>query len=239
MRETLFRFKHFNCHHGKSSMKIGVDAVLIGAWADVTGKQILDVGTGCGVIALMCAQRNQAASIFAIDIDFDSIIEAKGNFVRSPWSDRIRVTFDDFINHSDNIPGSNYDLIISNPPYFNSGITDPDTPRLVARHQAQLCPDALIRYSRKMLSEKGRLAMIVPLQQKSNLIEFGSNHGMYIRRFCEVRDYPGAPVKRIMLEFATEGSEYPEGTELIMFKAPFGEPTDNYRELCKDFYLKF
>lgn len=239
MRETLFRFKHFNCHHGNSSMKIGVDAVLLGAWADTAGKRILDVGTGCGVIALMCAQRNPEAQIFAIDIDNDSIIEANANFDLSPWNDRLKAVFEDFTNLSAEIPDSDYDLIISNPPYFNSGVADPDTPRLVARHQGVLSPKTLLQHAGPLLSPDGRLAMIVPADQAHDLINDARSHGLYLRRACNVRDYPDAPYKRTMLEFETEVKGHKEGNELTMFNAPFGEPTDQYHKLCKDFYLKF
>ena len=113
MRESLFHFKKFSCHHGLGSIKIGVDAVLIGAWADVSHVvHALDVGTGCGVIALMLAQRNDTALIDAIDIDADAIGQANQNFKESPWSDRLKASLERY----NDILLKQYDLIISHPP---------------------------------------------------------------------------------------------------------------------------
>ena len=134
MRKSFFRFKKFACSHGAGSMKIGVDA-----------------GTGCGVIALMCAQRNPASDILAIDVDDSSVMEARENFSMSPWSGRLEAMHEDF-NH---ISLKDVDLIISNPPYFNSGISSPDTPRLMARHQSDLSPHVLLTKGKDMLSERG------------------------------------------------------------------------------------
>ncbi|MDE5713403.1 MAG: methyltransferase, partial [Muribaculaceae bacterium] len=89
MKDGLFHFKKFSVSHTRSSMKVGVDGVLIGAWASTCAGDILDAGTGCGVIALMLAQRNPDSKVLAIDVDKPSIDEASENFINSPWGDRI------------------------------------------------------------------------------------------------------------------------------------------------------
>lgn len=216
-------------------MKIGVDAVLLGAWADVSGsRRILDAGTGCGVIAMMCAQRNADALVEAIDIDAASVEEANANFSLSPWPERLKARLEDFSA----ISRCDYDLIVSNPPYFNSGITDPDTPRLVARHQGTLSPAELIKRGSLHLAQSGRLAMIVPADQHRELVDVARRAGLFTRRSCLVRGHAGAPAKRILLEFSRLPVAAPEERELILETAP-NVPTEEYRTLCKDFYLKF
>lgn len=237
MRETKFRFKHFDCEHGRSSMKIGVDAVLLGAWADMTGKSILDVGTGCGVIALMCAQRNSDARIKAIDIDPESIKEAERNFQRSPWSSRLcsyQLSYESVVNES-------FDLIISNPPYFNSGIEHPDSSRLIARHQSVLNPAFLLIHGSDLLNERGRISLIVPYGQKEELLKTAQLAGLTLRRACKVKGHFNAPFKRIMMEFYKGEIQHNFDLQIeeLYLEDPIGTPSYQYRALCKDFYLKF
>lgn len=230
-----FRFKKFECSHGLGAMKIGVDAVLVGAWADVSrARRILDVGTGCGVIALMCAQRNPEATIDAIDIDPASVGEATANFAMSQWSPRLKASLEDFSR----IERACYDLIVSNPPYFNSGIDAPDTPRLRARHQGVLSPAVLLEKGVRLLSEAGKIAMIVPYEQTEVLMETAAGCGLHPVRTFVVKGHANAPAKRAMLEFSRVANGAPVNTELVLESAPC-VPTDAYRELCKDFYLKF
>lgn len=225
-------------------MKIGVDGVLIGSWADCSGERILDVGTGCGVIALMMAQRNPDAQVYAIDIDKDSIAEAKENFHNSPWEDRLHASVCSF----NKIRATDYgpvDLIVSNPPFFDSGVTEFISSRIKARHQGDLSPFSLLDLSGGLLTENGRLAMIVPYVFLEKLIAYGKANGFYLSRWTGVRNNCTSQVKRVMLEFSNgnpdgngdliESGELPI---LTMF-AESGEPTDEYRLLGREFYLKF
>ena len=118
-REKIFRFKQFEVVNDRTAMKVGTDGVLLGAWCPVAeARRVLDVGTGCGVIALMVAQRNRQALIEGIDIDQDSIAEARLNFANSPWNNRLTAIEGDF---NDMDGDARYDLIVSNPPYFTNG----------------------------------------------------------------------------------------------------------------------
>lgn len=264
MSKELFRFKQFECRHAQSSMKIGVDAVLIGAWVDVVNRQkILDVGTGCGVIAMMCAQRNSNASIVGIDIDEKSIGEAKLNFLNSPWSNRLSAVNKNYISILDD---EKFDLIISNPPYFDSGVNEPDTPRLRARHKDVLSPENLLKYGNRHLSENGIIAMIIPYEQGTMLIDYALKCGFILRRGIVVKGREELPPKRILLEFNkdTGGTSKEDelqiklratqavnnhisddikhlisGLEILILEEKIGIPTHQYKMLCKDFYLKF
>lgn len=235
-KKGVFQFKQFSCHHYRSAMRIGVDGVLTGAWCDVTGHRILDVGTGCGLIALMCAQRNPDALIDAVEIDEASVVEAKGNFQESPWSDRLNVIQCSFMDYN---PDARYDLIVSNPPYFNSGVDAEESSRMRARHEGELSPALILRHGRDLLTPTGRIAMVVPHLRAGEIIEEAGKVLMALRRRTDVKGNPASPYKRTLLEFSVaDGSVGPQCDELILEES-IGVPTAAHRALCHDFYLKF
>lgn len=237
MNDGLFHFKHFSVAHSHSSMKVGVDGVLIGAWADCQGDSILDVGTGCGFIALMMAQRNSKAEIMAIDVDEGSIAESEDNFGNSPWARRLEARK---IPYSGIVDSGEYrfDRIVSNPPFFDSGVTDFSSSRNVARHQGELSPSVLIASASRILSGAGKLAMIMPSEFCGNMLRQGLDSGLHPSRVCFVRGNPRKNPKRVMLEFSMINNGEPRQTLLTMFDGT-GNPTEEYLSLCHDFYLKF
>lgn len=236
MEEEVFKFKNFDVRHGKGSMKVGVDAVLLGSWAGMNPKSILDVGTGSGVISLILAQRFPEAEITGIDIDIPSIEEASLNFKESPWPERLRAELSSFPEDL-LINNKKYDLIVSNPPFFKSGIKNPSTQREKARHQATLSIYSLIENSKVLLTEKGRLSMIFPLEYEENIKEQEKKSGLNLNRLCRIRDREGKKGKRVMMEFSREKIADCRVEELILFEG--GIPTDDYKRLCRPFYLKW
>lgn len=242
MKERLFKFKQFSVHHSQSAMKVGVDGVLVGAWADASGQRVLDAGCGCGMIALMVAQRNPAAVVDAVDIHAPSVDEANLNFSLSPWGNRLRARVADF---NDLASGQGqYDLIVSNPPFFDSGVAEPETPREVARHTAGLSPLTLAELSAALLEPGGRLCLITVAGTEENIAAAASRHGLARARLCRVTDHEGAPCKRVLMEFVkTDGTDpehdpVPQVTDLVMFN-PDKTPTEGYRALTGPFYLHF
>ena len=255
MKERLFRFKQFSVSHKDSAMKVGVDGVLTGAWASVEGKRILDAGCGCGLIALMMAQRAPESIITAIDVDRPSVMEARRNVGLSPWPDRISVEEISF----DALPGK-FDHIVSNPPFFDSGISAPSTAREISRHQGTLSPNSLIAKAPLMLNPGGLLTLIAPAEMADKLKTAAHERGMELRRVCYVRDNPSAQEKRVLMElmFGREGfpvkidsgeatlyenkdighSAETREEHLILFDSS-GVPSEAYRCLCSPFYLKF
>lgn len=225
-------------------MKVGVDGVLVGAWADVAGvASILDAGTGCGVISLMMAQRAPQAEVLAIDADHASVMEAQSNFEASPWRDRLEAQLVSFEQLADSCH-HDFDLIVSNPPYFSSGIITPDSRRLSARHQGKLSPLALLSGGKKLLKEKGRVVMIIPADQTDSLVEDAMRLNFGLRRITLVRGHSSAPLKRALLDFAyrpTSDMELvaPKDADLLTLEESPGIPTHDYIALCRDFYLKF
>ncbi|MCH5240633.1 MAG: methyltransferase [Muribaculaceae bacterium] len=238
METSVFRFKEFRVEHSRSSMKVGVDAVLLGAWAVSIKKEpyILDVGTGCGVIALMLAQRYPAATIQGIDIDEASISEAQTNINNSPWGSRLSAALkrfpEDILNSS-----QRYDLIVSNPPFFDSGVKNPTTPREKARHQAALSPYSLIENSPSLLNTGGSLCMIIPYEILAKVMKLVEEKGLCVNKVCYVKNNIKRPVKRVMIEigFPKEKEDNVEVEHLILFEN--GEPTPAYRALTGIFYL--
>lgn len=234
MKERLFRFKQFAVDHTRSAMKVGVDGVLIGSWARVdNAASILDVGSGCGLIALMCAQRNHRAAIYGVEIENEAIQESRRNISSSPWSDRVEIIG----GNAADVDLRDIDLVISNPPYFNSGIETVSTERELARHCGSLNPLSVIDIASRVCSSDGRIAMIYPVDSHSRVEEYARTKGWNTARLCRVRGHEAAPVKRALVEFSRVSREV-EITELVLEKSP-GQPTDEYRRLCRDFYLKF
>ena len=234
-----FRFKKFAVSHHRSAMKVGVDGVLIGCWASVEGAgSILDVGAGCGVISLIMAQRAPRARIVGIEVDVASATEAMENVMASPWPDRVSVIEGSF---PDDLTGTRFDLIVSNPPYFDSGVRDAVTPREIARHQGALSPSVILGAAPRFLNQGGSVAMVVPLEVSPAVIKVASDAGFTLVRRCLVRGHASAPFKRVLLQWRLqEGSPAgeTEETSLTLEETP-GHPTEDYRLLCRDFYLKF
>ncbi len=233
-REKVFRFKRFAVLNDRTAMKVGTDGVLLGAWCNVEGvNRVLDVGTGCGVIALMVAQRNNHAMIDAIDIDHDAIEEANVNFGNSPWSDRLKADVQDFNTMQG---GDKWDLIVSNPPYFTNGVLPTGDARTLARHTHTLTYRQLIDGSSRHLSENGWLAFISPIEVKSEIIEAAAFASLPVKRLVTVIPVEGAAPKRILWQLSRRDAPYLEETLTIAHSD--GTFTREYIELTGDFYLK-
>ena len=166
----MFRCKQFNINDNGATMKIGNDAIMLGAIAQpsLLPQHILDIGTGCGILALMMAQRFLIANITAIDIDWQTIQVAAANFENSPWSNRLyalNVPLQDFATKSDR----QYNLIISNPPYFTNSLRNNDPRKALARHDDNLTLQQLFKASSHLLAPDGTLAMQPPLRPSQAL----------------------------------------------------------------------
>ena len=233
-REKKFRFKQFEVLNDRTAMKVGTDGVLLGAWCPVEGaRRVLDVGTGCGVIALMIAQRNSEAFIEGIDIDEAAIEEATINFAASPWHDRLISLLQDF-NDLDGI--ESYDLIVSNPPYFTNGVLPTGDARTMARHTHSLTYRQLIDGATRLLSSEGILAFISPTDAESEITETAAFASLPIRRRTRVIPVEGADAKRTL--WLMSHGEMPYQEETLTIAHHDGTFTREYIELTGAFYLK-
>ncbi len=236
----MFKFKQFSIIQDASAMKVGTDGVLIGAWAGCykTDKKkflkILDVGTGTGLIALMLAQRFNNARIFGIDIDEIAIEEALRNVQNSPWSNRINVEKVALQEMKE----EEFDMIVSNPPFFVDSKKNPDTRLAIARHTDTLPIDELLLHSSRLLSKEkdASISLILPPETARQALRFAALRGLFCWRFVGVKTRSSKPVKRVLLEFGKTPLNNIEECEVIM-QHDDGRKTDWYRLLTADFYL--
>lgn len=233
--DTIFRFKKFHVKHELSAMKVGTDGVLLGAWMDIsTSTSILDIGSGSGLISLMAAQRCNA-KITAIEIDPIAANEAKENISASPWADRITIINDDFISWVKNNSTAKYDHIVSNPPFFSNGIIAADCNRAMARHGNGLDYNAIISAAPFLLSKKGQLSLISPVNRKDDIIFFANMAKMNISRLTEVSSIDGQSPIRLLWELSIASPK--TVSQKLSIRKNGTEYSDEYMNLTKDFYL--
>lgn len=232
-----FHFKQFKVYQDNCAMKVGTDGVLLGAWCTCdVANTILDVGTGTGIIPLMLAQRNSTANITAIEIDVRAAHQAKENIEISSWSNRISIyskSYQEFAKTNQ----SKFDLITCNPPFFprqKFTIAKGDR-RAQARNTIALPFDVLIKLSKKLLTDQGKLALIIPKSEHKQIAKIISQNKLYIQRFTKVRPTAKKAIHRHLLEIVRYDSIIME-QELIIQKGGRNEFTNAYIKLTKDFY---
>jgi len=217
-------------------MKVGTDGVLLGAWTFTEScNTILDVGTGTGLIALMLAQRSKA-SIDAIDIDRDAVVQTSGNISSSVFANRIHVhhiSFEEYVTATSN----QYDLIVSNPPYFVESLKSPDTKKNLARHTDTLPLSLLLSKGKSLLTPNGRIAVILPSQREKELREIAVENGLNIIRKTDVISTPNALPKRLLVELSANLS-IPCISDSFVIEESRHQYSADYIKLTKDFYLK-
>lgn len=229
----MFRFKEFTVKHDRSSMKVGTDSVILGAWCDVSqARTALDVGTGCGIIALMLAQRNANLQVDAIDIDHDSVTQATENFSDSPWSNRLNATEQDFITLE---VGKKYDLIVSNPPFFTNGILPCGEARINARHTVTLTYHSLLSKAKTLLKSEGKIAIVAPDDCLKEILNACDDNHLFISKLTHIKTSPNKSPKRVLCEITQEPNKTTSATLIITDLD--NEYTEEFRNLCRSFYL--
>ena len=242
-RSEGFQFRQFYLRHDRCAMKVGTDGVLLGAWAPVpTGDgthrvHILDVGTGCGLIARMLMQRCPHAEVEGIDIDEAAVEQACENGVRAycsslqEWKmENGKWTNDKWQN------GKCYDLVVSNPPYFRNSLKNPDAGRQLARHTDSLSYEELFLHSRRLLAPNGQLALILPAEAETDVLQLAAQHSLYCTRMTRVYGREGKPAKRILLLFGPEKTNATE-TDTLVLESADGGRSPQYSALAQEFYL--
>lgn len=244
---SIFHFKQFDVKQDKSSMKVGTDAVLLGTWVRINtlSTSALEVGTGCGVISLIIAQRYPEVTIDAIDIDQESVCEAEENFINSPWKHRLNA-----INKSLQEYNTTkvYDFIISNPPYFNNSLQCPKQQRTNARHTNTLSYNDLLNHSHNLLSNNGSLSVILPYEEGKLFIRLSTEYNFILNRITKVYPTPTSQPKRMLIELIkqpattnsitiTKVSDIQQHSDTLVIENSRHNYTDDYISLTKDFYL--
>jgi len=234
VKKDLFRFKQFVVAQEQTAMKVGTDGVLLGAWADIKmAKNILDIGAGTGLIALMCAQRQPLANIDAIEIDPAAAHQATENFKNSKWSKRLQLIHSDFKMF---VPEKKYDVIISNPPYFDENNLNSNQQRAIARHNQQLSLEELISRSKKILQPKGSIQLILPADKLETVKQIIRQEQLFLNKLCFVKGHAKAKVKRILVKISHIDKPLKESHLIIEYSRH--HYTDDYIQLTRDFYLK-
>ena len=234
----MFQFKQFTVEQDRCAIKIGTDGVLLGAWTPIENNpySILDIGTGTGVIALMLAKRSHAEQIDALEIDEEAYEQAVDNFENSPWSDRLfcfHAALDEFIEE----PEGEYDLIVSNPPFFTEDYYSDNEQRDMARFSDAMPFEDLIEAAAMFLCEEGVLAVIIPFKEEAFFLDLARKWELYPLKITRVKGTPTTEIKRSLMAFSRmEKAPFPID-ELIIETARH-QYTDEYIALTKDFYLK-
>ncbi|MBD1572798.1 tRNA1(Val) (adenine(37)-N6)-methyltransferase [Vibrio sp. S17_S38] len=228
-----FTFKQFSISRGHSGMAVSTDGVLLGAWAQLQNEhQILDIGTGTGLLALMCAQRSSQSQIHAIDIDEGATQAAQHNVTQSPWADRIQVQQG---NITEAKFEKSFDRIICNPPYFTSGELALDHARAQARHTITLSHQALLTACKRNLTKKGKASFILPKVEGTAFIELALSQYWFLSRLCHVHTTSKKASYRLLLELTLIPTEI-ESSELVIHQD--NQYSEAFITLTQAFYLK-
>lgn len=234
-KKSVFHFKQFCIDHSQCAMKVGTDGVLLGAWVDLPrGERFLDVGTGSGLIALMLAQRSSPAVLIdAIEPAPADAHQAELNVAASPWPQKVAVHC---VALQEFAPARQYNLIVSNPPYFTNSYKPPDRKRLSARHTVTLPPSELLKGVARLLSPGGRFAVILPLEEGTKFRIMALDYDLCCSRLTSFRSRASKPVERLLMEFSPGSCGKISPGELTYLNEK-NAWSDEYRLLTREFYL--
>jgi tRNA1Val (adenine37-N6)-methyltransferase len=235
---SIFQFKQFSVNQDQTAMKIGTDGVLLGAWTPIDNnpKSVLDIGTGTGIIALMLAQRSTAEQIDALEIDESAYEQAVENFEGSPWGDRLfcfHAGLDEFVDD----PEDEYDLIVSNPPFFSEDYRSANEQRDLARFQEAMPFEELVEAADLLLFENGIFSVIIPFNEEDRFIELCAEVELFPIKVTRVKGTQNTKIVRSLLAFKRYELSVLTADELVI-EISRHEYTPEYISLTKDFYLK-
>ena len=247
MSNKPFQFKQFTINQDRCAMKVGTDGVLLGAWTPLTNNpyNILDIGTGTGIIALMLAQRSQAEylnlnsqmaqQIDAIEIDDDAFEQATDNFENSPWKERLycyHAGLDEFLDEVK----EEFDLIVSNPPFYSEDYKSSDEKKALARFTDSLSFEELVEAADYFLSDNGIFSIIIPFKEEKKIILLCQERKLYPLKITRVRGTINTAFKRSLLAFSRINQE--TCIDELTIEITRHQYTPEYIALTKDFYLK-
>jgi len=230
-----FQFKHFSISQDNTAMKVGTDGVLLGAWSAATDGNVLDIGTGTGLIAIMLAQRSKTALIDAVEVETEAYHQAKENIFACNWTNRISALH---ISIQKFRPTKKYDLIISNPPFFVASTKAPNQERNTARHTDTLSFDDLIAAVNQLLHADGVFSLILPINEADLFTDLATIQQLFLNRKCIIKPNPTKPAKRVLMEFSFSKTDI-LFEELTIETDTRHHYTKEYISLTKEFYLKF
>ncbi len=236
-QKGVFHFKQFRVSHRRSTLKVGTDAVLLGIWAQARdASKILDIGTGNGVIALLMSQRFEDSKIVAIDIDKESIEEARCNFDNSPWHSRIVAIHQDVLLYARQTQ-EHYDLIVCNPPFFEASLLSQNTKLNQAKHTLTLDYSSLFLSVNQLIAENGVFALICPYDKADKVFQLAKQYQFHCRRKLVIYPKKSKSANRIIIEFDKTTSRC-QSEQLIVYQED-NTYTSQYRRWGRDYYINF
>ncbi|HNS42250.1 MAG TPA: methyltransferase [Taishania sp.] len=230
---SVFHFKYFSIQQSNSALKVGTDAMLLGAHlADNTYHSILDIGTGTGVLALMAKQKNPLAKVTAIDIDTASLIDCEFNFNHSPWASDFKIIQQNFLEFK---PTTTYDCIVCNPPYYENGYLSNNSRTNTAKHVKEFTIEELFKKVNELLHPKGDFWVIFPFSSKENWLSIAQSFGLYPKSQITLNGKKDNP-NRLIVQFC-------KTPQTVIYKTLTIRNSDNsytkeYIELTKNFHNK-
>jgi tRNA1Val (adenine37-N6)-methyltransferase len=237
MVESSFRFKQFTIAQDKCTMKVNTDGILLAAWSDLMDvKNVLDIGSGTGIIAIMIAQRSPIVFATGIEIELDAFTQAKENMSNCPFSDRLlakHIAVQDYTSEA--IGG--YDLIISNPPFFSGGTFSSNENKANVRHTIKLSHADLLRSVNKLLASLGKFDVILPYLEGLRLIEIATHYDLYVSRLVEVKSRPTKTIERLLIRFEKTKKELKKDLLIIHEDDQSNLYSTQFKGITKDFYL--
>jgi len=231
-----FHLKQFSLLHHQSSMKVGTDALLLGIWTDLSGAtRILDIGAGCGILALLAAARSKAR-VDAVELDKASFKEASGNFLNTTFRTRLHAFHDDF-NHFTSVINHKYDLVMSNPPFFINDMRAREKKRNDARHGDRLNYEDLCRGASAILNKDGRFCLVLPNDESRIFLQIAKKYKLYVNRQLLIIPKRGLQHNRINLELSFYNT--PVTSDEFVIRETDGAFTHQYIQFFKDYLIGF
>ena len=231
---SVFRFKQFWVHQADNAMKVGTDAMVLGSFVySENRKRGLDIGAGTGVLSLMVAQNNAEIKIDAVELDSLSAKECQMNFDLSPWKERLQAHQSDFIQFE---TATRYDLIFSNPPYYESRFENNDNRKATARHEAALPKSTLLKKVSELIEDDGLFYVIVPADQAADWESDANLYGLKLYREINVFGKTGGKLVRKIQTYAKDW-EFPSKSMDFTIRTSEGDYTNDYKSLTKEFHF--
>lgn len=235
MANDYFQFKQFIVWQDKTAMKVGTDGVLLGVCVpNGHWHRILDVGAGTGLVSLMLAQRFAMTHIDAVELDKEAFEQCAENFERSPWADRLNAIHTDFNLFS---ASQHYDLVVSNPPWFNNSLKNPCVKRQTARHTDTLSAADLFQGVSEILDVNGLFVMIIPYLSLDEVINTAAGIGLFVQRIVSVRPKPDTEFKRAVVMFGFKPCQSVENDQLTVESNVRHSYSPQFSLLTEQFYL--
>lgn len=231
---SIFQFKHFSVTQADNAMKVGTDAMLLGSLAAAENpSRILDIGSGTGVLALMAAQRFANAYVCGVEIDAKSAAEGSANFRNNPWSQRMEMVRSNFLEFQSESP---FDLVLSNPPFYQSRLENLDARLAQSRHESALPVEAMLERVGEILASSGAFWVIIPIETQNHWVQTAQTKGLFPAKEISIQGNPKAETKRVILCFSKNQQATTQSH--FMVRNLDGSYSKEYIELTKEFHGK-